>query len=56
MCGTLLQGRQTVCSPKYRIARSRQTRAAKQTERDAKVRLLLRDVLILLEPEKEPSR
>ena len=55
MCGTPLQGRRTVCSATCRIARSRQKYKAKQAERDAKVRLLLREVLTLLEPEKEPS-
>lgn len=54
LCGTPLQGRQTVCSAKCRIARSRQTREAKRDERDAKVRLLLKEALALLDHEKEP--
>lgn len=50
-----LQGKQLVCSAKCRIQKSMQTRAAKQAERDAKVRLLLHEALALLEPQKEPS-
>ena len=49
MCGTPLQRRQTVCSAKCRIARSRQRREQVQAERDAKVRLLLTEALRLLE-------
>ena len=45
ICGTPLQGRQTVCSAKCRIARSRRRREDTQQERDAKVRLLLRTVI-----------
>ncbi len=48
MCGTPLSGRQTVCSPRCRIQRSMQRRAAKQTERDAKLRLLLTEALQIL--------
>lgn len=55
ICGEPLQGRQTVCSAKCRITRSRQRREAKRDDRDAKVRLLLREALGLLEPQKDPS-
>ena len=48
MCGQPLTGRQTVCSAKCRIARSRQTQAATVRERDAKVRLKLREAIALL--------
>ncbi len=51
ICGAPLQGKQTVCSSRCRIQRSMVRRAAKQTERDAKVRLLLGEALGLL---KEP--
>ena len=54
MCGTPLQGRQTVCSAKCRIARSRQRRNANQQERDAMVRLHLRVALDLLNEEASP--
>jgi len=56
ICGTALSGRHTVCSGKCRIARSRQPRAAKQTERDAKVRLLLTEALTLMESLRVGSR
>jgi len=63
ICGTALTGRQTVCSPKCRIARSRQRREAKWRERDAMIRLLLRTVIEtvqeatqLLEKETHESR
>jgi hypothetical protein len=50
ICQTvLLHGKQTVCSPRCRIQRSMGRRAAKQAERDAKVRLLLTEALGLLE-------
>lgn len=50
VCGKVpLHGKQTVCSPRCRIQRSMGRRAAKQTERDTKVRLLLREALGLLE-------
>lgn len=49
ICGTPLSGRQTVCSARCRVQRSMQRRAVKQTERDAKVRLLLREALDLLQ-------
>jgi predicted nucleic acid-binding Zn ribbon protein len=49
ICGAPLQGRQTVCSAKCRIARSRQKRQVKLRERDVKVRLLLTEALGLLE-------
>ena len=56
VCETVpLHGKQTVCSAKCRIQRSMATRAAKRAERDAKVRLLLKDALSLLEPEREPE-
>ena len=55
MCGTLLQGRQTVCSAKCRVARSRQKATAIRQGRDAKIRRLLREVFALLGPENEPS-
>ena len=48
ICGAPLTGRQTVCSAKCRIARSRQRR-----ERDTKVRLLLTEALGLLSEAKE---
>jgi hypothetical protein len=47
-----LTGRQTVCSAKCRIARSRQKHDAKRREKDAKVRLLLNEALEVL---KAPS-
>ena len=53
ICGAPLTGRQTVCSAKCRIARSRQRREAKQRERDTKVRLLLTEALGLLSEAKE---
>ena len=40
-----LHGKQTVCSPRCRIQRSMQRRAAKQTAPDARVRLLLWTVI-----------
>ena len=40
-----VQGKQTVCSAKCRIQKSMKRRAAQQTERDAKVRLLLRTAM-----------
>jgi predicted nucleic acid-binding Zn ribbon protein len=45
ICGVPLQGRQTVCSAKCRIARSRQKYEAISRDRDAKARLLLRTVI-----------
>jgi predicted nucleic acid-binding Zn ribbon protein len=48
ICGRPLQGRQTVCSAKCRIARSRQKHDAKRRDTDAKVRLLLTEALGLL--------
>jgi predicted nucleic acid-binding Zn ribbon protein len=61
ICGTPLTGRQTVCSPRCRIERSRQRREGKRQERDAKVRMGLREAqhalteaLRLLEPETGP--
>ena len=48
ICGVPLQGRQTVCSPKCRIAKSRKRREGELQERDAKVRLLLMEALQLL--------
>jgi predicted nucleic acid-binding Zn ribbon protein len=51
VCETVpLHGKQTVCSPRCRIQRSMGRRAAKQAERDAKVRLLLGEALALLVP------
>ena len=50
-----LHGKQTVCSAKCRIQRSMATRAAKRRNRDAQIRLLLTEVLTLLEPEREPE-
>jgi predicted nucleic acid-binding Zn ribbon protein len=62
ICGKPLQGRQTVCSAKCRVARSRQRREARQHERDSQVRLLLTTAIeaateakALLKPEKEPA-
>ena len=62
MCPTPLQGRQTVCSAKCRVARSWQRREARQHERDSQVRLLLTTAIeaateakALLKPEKEPA-
>ena len=49
ICGVPLRGRQKVCSPKCRIQKSMQRRAAKRTERDAKVRLLLKEAIDILE-------
>jgi predicted nucleic acid-binding Zn ribbon protein len=49
ICGTPLTGQQTVCSAKCRIVRSWQKREGKQMERDAKVRLLIREALRLLD-------
>jgi hypothetical protein len=51
-----LKGEQTVCSPKCRTARARQKREAKLRDRDANIRLHLKEALTLLEPEKEPAR
>lgn len=52
VCETVpLHGKQTVCSAKCRIQRSMATRVARQAERDAKVRLLLREALGVLEDE-----
>jgi predicted nucleic acid-binding Zn ribbon protein len=45
ICKHPLQGRQTVCSAKCRIARSRQRREAKQVDERAKVRLFLTNVI-----------
>jgi predicted nucleic acid-binding Zn ribbon protein len=42
ICGQLLTGKQTVCSPKCRIARSRQKAEALRHAKEAKLRLLLR--------------
>lgn len=49
ICGVALTGRQTVCSPRCRITRSRQRRTQTQAERDAKVRFLLNEALGLLD-------
>lgn len=46
-----LTGRQTVCSARCRIARSRQRRQAQHRERDAHVRRLLKEALDLLTKE-----
>jgi len=48
ICGVPLTGRQTVCSAKCRITRSRQKRETQLQERNAKVRLLLQEALQLL--------
>ncbi len=49
VCETVpLHGKQTVCSARCRIQRSMARRAAKQAERDAKVRLLLTEALQVL--------
>lgn len=53
ICGAVLRGKQTVCSARCRIQRSMRGRAAKQTERDAAVRLKLREALALLEKPQE---
>jgi predicted nucleic acid-binding Zn ribbon protein len=45
ICGSPLTGQQTVCSPKCRTKRARQTHEADRRERDAKVSLLLRTVI-----------
>ena len=50
-----LTGKQMVCSPKCRIQRSMDRRAATRRHRDAHVRRLLKEALALLEPEQEPS-
>jgi predicted nucleic acid-binding Zn ribbon protein len=49
ICGQPLRGRQTVCSSKCRIARSRQRHERAQVELDARVRLLLTEVLALMQ-------
>lgn len=52
ICRTVpLTGKQLVCSPKCRIQRSMGRRMAKQTERDARLRVLLREVLTGQNPE-----
>jgi predicted nucleic acid-binding Zn ribbon protein len=48
MCGVPLSGRQTVCSAKCRIARSRQKHEKARANWDAKVRLHLKEALELL--------
>ncbi len=49
VCGTSLTGKQTVCSPKCRAARARERRETDARERDAKIRLKLKEILQLLE-------
>ena len=51
VCGRPLTGKQTVCSPKCRIERSRRRRQAKQQARTAQVRLLLKEALRVLAEE-----
>ena len=53
ICGGPLTGKQTVCSGRCRIERSRRRREEAMTERDAKVRLLLREALDLLAEESQ---
>jgi predicted nucleic acid-binding Zn ribbon protein len=55
MCGVPLTGKQTVCSGRCRVARSRQKYEAARRERDAKVRLLLTEALGVLEPHYQPA-
>ena len=49
ICGQPLTGKQTVCSARCRIERSRRRREAERQHELAKVRLLLRQALHLLE-------
>lgn len=49
VCGIPLTGKQSVCSPKCRAARSRERRAADGRERDALIRIKLGEILELLE-------
>lgn len=54
ICHTVpLTGKQTVCSAKCRIQKSMKTRAAKQSDRDAKIRLLLRTASETIQEAKE---
>jgi predicted nucleic acid-binding Zn ribbon protein len=53
MCGTPLTGRQTVCSAKCRVARSRQRRESVTRERDQRVRLFIRTALDALHEARE---
>lgn len=56
ICGTHeLQGRQTVCSAKCRVERSRRRRAGALAERDRQIREALAEALSILEanPQKE---
>jgi hypothetical protein len=58
-CGTPFAVRRKdhrFCSAPCRLAAFQRDREPKRRERDAKVRLLLREALTLLEPEKKPSR
>lgn len=56
VCHTVpLTGKQTVCSAKCRIQKSMKTRAAKRTDRDAKVRIKLREALDLLTSDDNPQ-
>ncbi len=48
ICGQPLRGRQTVCSGRCRIDRSRRRRSQKKNDQDAKIRLLLHEALHLL--------
>jgi predicted nucleic acid-binding Zn ribbon protein len=53
ICGQPLKGKQTVCSPKCRIERSRRRREGKRQNDLAKVRLLLKEALNMLAEEAE---
>ncbi len=49
VCGAALKGRQTVCSPRCRIRRSRQVKAQRQATQDSAVRLHLRQARMAVE-------
>jgi hypothetical protein len=51
-----LTGLQTVCSGKCRIARSRRQRAQKQADREAAIRLKLREAMDFLADEDPPPQ
>lgn len=56
-CGTQFEPRRKdhrFCSAKCRLAGFQHEREAKLRERDAKVRLLLKEALAMLDHEKEP--
>ena len=58
VCGKLFEVRRKdhrFCSGKCRLVWFQEKPEKERRERDAKVRLLLKDALTLLEPEKEPA-